>query len=233
MFPVLKRTIVRFLTAAVCVFVTQASLAIPIEDMGQIAIAVYFYDTASSDPPEMVGSGFIQYDRAFVESEVANHSDEFFFSVLLPIINGSFEMFGVTFDESDIQWEHGYDLGNLERIFVSMANEAGDTFQFGADTEDSAFHFAFLNGYSGQASGFPCFVSTPNGPWSGSGESLLCEFDAQEVPVSAVPESGTLALLGLGLLGLGLSTRRRLTLRSTQITETAAIARAVPVSTAD
>jgi hypothetical protein len=155
----------------------------------------------------LVGSGFIQYDRAFVESEVANHSDEFFFSILFPIIDESFEMFGVTFDESDIEWEQGYDLGNLERIFVSMANEAGDFFQFGADSEDSSFNFEFLNGYSGDASGFPCRVSTPDGPWPGSDESLECEFDAQEVPVS-VPEPGTLALLGLGLLGLGAASWR-------------------------
>ena len=209
MFPALKRTSVRFLAALVCLFATQASLAIPIEDMGQIAISVYFNDTDSPDPSQLVGSGFIRYDRAFVESEVANHSDEFFFDVFFPIIDGSFEMFGVTFDESDIQWEQGYDLGDLARIFVSMQNEMGDYFQFGADSEDSSFYFNFLNGYSGNASGFPCYVSTPSGPWPGSDEeSLCCEFDAREVPASA-PEPATLAVLGLGLLGLSVGRRRK------------------------
>ena len=209
MFPALKRTSVRVLAALAGLVATQASLAIPIEDMGQIAISVYFNDTDSPDPSQLVGSGFIRYDRAFVESEVANHSDEFFFDVFFPIIDGSFEMFGVTFDESDIQWEQGYDLGDLARIFVSMQNETGDYFQFGADSEDSSFYFNFLNGYSGNASGFPCYVSTPSGPWPGSDEeSLCCEFDAREVPASA-PEPATLAVLGLGLLGLSVARGRK------------------------
>jgi hypothetical protein len=183
----------------------------PLTTSGASDIRVYFNNTDSPDLPQLVGSGFIRYDRAFVESEVADHSDEFFFDVFFPIIDGSFEMFGVTFDESDIQWEQGYDLGDLARIFVSMQNETGDYFQFGADSEDSSFYFNFLNGYSGNSSGYPCYVSTPNGPWPGSDEdSLYCEFDAREVPVPA-PEPATLAVLGLGLLGVGVARRRKAT----------------------
>jgi hypothetical protein len=215
MFRALSRTTFRLLAALACLFAAQTSLAIPIEDMGEIAINVYINDTASPEPSELVGSGFIRYDRAFVESEVADHSDEFFFSVLFPIIDASFEMLGVTFDESDIEWEQGYDEGSLERIHVVMQNEAGDFFQFGADTEDSVFNFEFLNGYSAdQTGGDPCFALTPSGPWPGydfeTGESSLhCEFDFREIPVSAAPEPRTLALFCLGLASLSLGRRRR------------------------
>jgi hypothetical protein len=199
----------RWLLAAICLFGAQPTLALPITDMGQIGITVYLNDTHSPDPPELVGTGFIRYDRAYVERQVALHQDEFFLTVDFPIIDASFEMFGVTFDESDIQWQQGYDLGQLERLGVFMQNDAGDYFQFGADSEDYSLSFQFLNGYSGQQSGYPCYVSTPDGPWPGSDEeSLDCEFDQREVPVTA-SEPGTLALLTFGLICWSFARTRR------------------------
>jgi hypothetical protein len=211
---------VRLLVAAFCLGGAPSSFALPITDMGQIEITVYLNDLDSPDPAEVVGTGFIRYDRAYVERQIADHLDEFFLTVEFPILDGSFEMFGVTFDESDIQWQQGYDLGELARIGVFMQNDSGDYFQFGADSEDSSLSFDFLNGYSGHQSGFPCYVSTPEGPWPGSDEeSLYCEFDQREVPVTA-PEPATLSLLMLGLGSLGFArrkhraARRRLGLRA-------------------
>jgi len=187
--------------------VPGAAVAIPISEMGQQEISVYIDDTHSPDPPVRVGFGFIRYDHAYVEQEVAAHADEWGFEVSFPILDAMFEMFGVTFGRTDIEWSEFFDNGTLAALHVNMMNAVGDQLLFGADSEDYVFTFDFTNGYSGSDYGYPCYVMTPDGPWSEE-DSLTCEFDAKEVPVS-VSEPVPFGLLAAGLFGLALSRRRK------------------------
>jgi len=206
-----------FLLSLAMLGVSGTAVAIPISDMGQQEISVYIDDTHSSDAPVRVGHGFVRYDRAYVDQEVAAHSDEWGFEVSFPILDAMFEMFGVTFGRTEIEWTEYFDYGASSALHVGILTAAGAQLLFGAGSEDYVFYFDFAHGYPGSDYGYPCYVMTPDGPWScyvmtpdgpwSEEDSLSCEFDATEVPVS-VGEPAPFGLLAAGLLGLALSRRR-------------------------
>jgi hypothetical protein len=215
----------------------EASVLTPGENPGQYQVQVYIRNESDLPYPSegMVGDGFIQYESEWLDRQLDAWSawvtcedhgggdacDEFYYAIeantwdldtitfdmLDLIVDARFEMYGVTFDESDITyWTETIGGGRFGFESVGTIFEMADganSIYFGAG--DDVYHPEIrLNGHYGDNDNGYCYAQDPDGSWTQD----LC-YDMSVDPVATtIPEPATLALVGIGLFGLRITRRR-------------------------
>lgn len=183
----------------------------------------------------VVGTGFLRYESLWLDQQVkawdawvecldtapsyeecdaleeaidVSHDEETIsFDMTDLLIDARFDMYGVSFSESDIKyWYMQLGSGGLVpyAVVIDMKQSNGNEIHWGAGGDDYVLELT-LDGHYGWNDHGSCYAEHPNGSWT---EDLCYEMDIDGVAAS-VQEPGMLVLFGLGLAGLGLTQRRK------------------------
>jgi hypothetical protein len=212
------------LLTAGCAISAQASVLTPGENPGQYYLEVDIYNGSelpNYPPSGLVGEGFLRYESDWLDRQIAawtawrdcyengGDCDELasaieasfdldtitFDDMADLLVDARFEMYGVTFDETDVtEWVVTIGGGTILEVVD------GENSIYFAEGEDVYHTQLRLNGHYGDNDNANCYAEEPDGSWT----EEICYFMYVDPVPATVPEPGTLALLSLGFLGLGL-----------------------------